>query len=172
MKLAALFLAMSMPAVAEPVEPQTFAGRYLYVGGEHEKHLLDAAIDAVVSKMNVFIRPIARSKMRGPNQPSPELFVLVSDGNITVRRPGRPEVTAPADGRAIQWKHPNSGDVFTVAHGVVDGMLYQRFEDSRAHSLNRFKLDAAKGILIVETITTSKYFPVPLHFAMTYQRAP
>ena len=73
-------------------------------------------------------------------------------------------------GRAIKWKDPRNGDVFTVSHGVVDGVLYQRFEDDRSHTVNRMKLDAAQGKLVVETTTTSKHLPIPLRFAMTYQR--
>ena len=170
MKRLLLLLALASPAAAQPLDARAFAARYHYVGGDEEKRKLDEAIETVVQKMNIFVRPIARSRIRNPNQPSAELEVVFDGANIIIRRPGKPEVSAPADGRAIKWKDPRNGDVFTVSHGVVDGVLYQRFEDDRSHTVNRMKLDAAQGKLVVETTTTSKHLPIPLRFAMTYQR--
>ena len=155
--------------VADAGAPPAIAGRYRWIGGEAETQKLDQAIDTVVRKMNIFIRGIARRRMRAPNLPAPELEILIDGGAIVIRRPGKPEVSAPADGRPIEWRHPD-GDRFTVRHWLEGGILYQRFEDSRSSTLNRFVLDADGRRLVVETTTTSSYFRVPLQFRMTYAR--
>ena len=48
-------------ACAEPAAPLgSFAGRWHWVGGDNELRALDAAIEACVKQMNIFIRGIAR----------------------------------------------------------------------------------------------------------------
>jgi hypothetical protein len=150
---------------------EQFAGTYTYVGGEAEIKSLDQAIDEVVDQMNFFIRGIARRRLRAPNLPSKEVSVFVEKGQIRIERPGQPEVSAPADGRPITWRHPSDGDVFQVSHGVDDkGVLYQRFEGERSVSLNRFVLGEGKKRLTIHTVITADRLPAPLRFKMTYER--
>jgi hypothetical protein len=119
--------------------------------------------------MNFLFRGIARRRLRAPNLPSAEVSILVERGAITVARPGRPTVTAPACGDPIEWRDP-SGDRFQVRHGVdADGTLYQRFEGSSSVSINRFAL-APDGRLVIDTTITAKRLPAPLRFRTTYQR--
>ncbi len=149
-----------------------FAGTYRYAGGETEIEELDRAIEEVVEKMNFLIRGIARRRLRAPNLPSSEVGIFVERGQIRITRPGRPEVSAPADGKAITWRHPEDGDLFRVSHGVDDqGVLYQRFEDDRSLSLNHFTLSDDGKQLKIETRVTADRLPAPLRFTTTYERA-
>jgi len=150
---------------------EQFVGAYSYVGGEREIKALDRAIEEVVDQMNFFIRGIARRRLRAPNLPSKEVSVFVEHGQIRIERPGQPEVSAPADGRPITWRHPTDGDVFRVSHGVDDeGALYQRFEGERSVSRNRFVLGRDKQRLTIHTVITADRLPAPLRFKMTYAR--
>ncbi|MDH3201348.1 MAG: hypothetical protein OEM15_10695 [Myxococcales bacterium] len=150
---------------------ERFAGTYRYVGGEAELQALDRAIDEVVSQMNFFIRGIARRRLRAPNLPSKEVGVFLEKGQIRIERPGQPEVSAPADGKPITWRHPTDGDVFQVSHGIDDqGALYQRFEGERSVSLNRFVLSKGDKRVTIHTVITADRLPAPLHFKMTYER--
>ena len=150
---------------------QQFVGTYTYVGGEPEIKALDRAIDEVVDQMNFFIRGIARRRLRAPNLPSKEVSVFVEKEQIRIERPGQPEVSAPADGRLITWRHPSDGDVFQVSHGIDDdGVLYQRFEGERSVSRNRFILGKNKKRLTIHTVITADRLPAPLRFKMTYER--
>ncbi len=160
-------------AGADASEPalQRFAGTYRYVGGDPEIRALDQAIDEVVSQMNFFIRGIARRRLRAPNLPSKEVGVFLEKGQIRISRPGQPEVSAPADGKAITWRHPTDGDVFQVSHGIDDqGALYQRFEGERSVSLNRFVLSKSDKRVTIHTVITADRLPTPLRFKMTYER--
>jgi len=150
---------------------QQFVGTYVYVGGDAEINALDRAIDEVVDQMNFFIRGIARRRLRAPNLPSKEVGVFFENGQIRIHRPGQPEVSAPADGRTITWRHPTDGDVFQVSHGVdEEGVLYQRFEGERSVSRNRFVLGKDKKRLTIHTVITADRLPAPLRFKMTYAR--
>lgn len=148
-----------------------FTGRWHWVGGDNELRALDSAIEACVSRMNIFIRGIARRRIRKPNQPSPELLVAVDGANLAVSRPGRPPLSAPADGQPITWHEPG-GDSFRVSHGIDHGIMYQRFEGSSSLSLNRYILDPTGYRMVVHTIITSKHLPVPIEFDTTYERTP
>lgn len=159
--------------VADASEPalQPFAGTYGYAGGDAEIQALDRAIDEVVGQMNFFIRGIARRRLRAPNLPSKQVGVFLEKGQIRISRPGQPEVSAPADGKPITWRHPTDGDVFQVSHGIDDqGALYQRFEGERSVSLNRFVLTKADKRLTIHTVITADRLPAPLRFEMTYER--
>lgn len=135
-------------ALADAPDPaiQQFVGTYTYVGGDAEIRALDRAIDE-------------------------EVGVFFENGQIRIHRPGQPEVSAPADGRTITWRHPTDGDVFQVSHGVdEEGVLYQRFEGERSVSRNRFVLGKDKKRLTIHTVITADRLPAPLRFKMTYAR--
>jgi hypothetical protein len=167
--LSGCFSASIVAAQASNSVLARFVGTYAYVGGEPEIKALDRAIDQVVDQMNFFIRGIARRRLRAPNLPSKKVSVFVENGQIRIERPGQPEVSAPADGRPITWRHPTDGDVFRVSHGVDDeGALYQRFEGERSVSRNRFVLGRDKQRLTIHTVITADRLPAPLRFKMTY----
>jgi hypothetical protein len=162
-----------MMAEASESALQSFAGTYGYVGGEREIKALDRAIGEVVDQMNFFIRGIARRRLRAPNLPSQEVSVFIENGQIRITRPGQPEVSAPADGKPITWRHPNDGDVFQVSHGIDDeGALYQRFVGERSVSRNRFVLSEEEKRLTIQTVIAADRLPAPLRFEMTYERIP
>jgi hypothetical protein len=97
--------------------------------------------------------------------------VFIERGQIRITRPGRPEVSAPANGTMITWRHPTDGDVFRVSHGLDDrGAMYQRFEDDRSLSLNHFTLSDDGRRLTIRTEVTADRLPAPLRFKTTYQR--
>lgn len=159
---------------AEAVNPalDEYLGTYRYVGGDTDVEALDRAIEDVVSQMNFLIRGIARRRLREPNLPSKEVSIALHEGLIRIDRPGQPRVSAPADGKAITWRHPEDGDVFEVQHGIDDGgVLYQRFEGERSVSRNRFVLSEDGESLTIHTVIRADRLPAPLRFEMRYRRA-
>lgn len=160
-------------ALAETVDPklERYVGTYRYVGGDADIDALDAAIEEVVSEMNFFIRGIARRRLRAPNLPSKKVVISVEKDQILIDRPGQPEVSAPADGKAVTWRHPEDGDVFQVSHGTDEhGVLYQSFEGDRSVSRNRFVLGDDGKSLTIHTVITADRLPAPLRFEMRYER--
>lgn len=150
---------------------ERYAGNYVYVGGDAEIEELDRAIDAVVEQMNFLIRGIARRRLRAPNLPSKTVSIVLEKRQIRIDRPGQPEVSAPADGTSITWRHPTDGDIFQVRHGIDgEGVLYQRFEGEQSVSRNRFVLSQDEKHLTIHTTITANRLPAPLSFEMSYER--
>lgn len=147
----------------------SYTGRWHWVGGDNELRALDSAIETCVAKMNIFIRGIARRRIRKPNQPAPEIVVVLDGTNLAFSRPGRPALSAPADGQPIAWREPG-GDLFQVSHGVDHGIMYQRFEGTSSLSLNRYMLDPSGRRMVVHTRITAKRLPIPIEFDTTYER--
>ena len=187
MTLRELLLALSFPCLfsavavnhvaagegSVAVDPalEKYLGTYRYVGGDTDIEALDRAIEDVVSQMNFLIRGIARRRLRDPNLPSKEVTITSDDGQIRIDRPGQPPVSAPVDGKAITWRHPEDGDVFRVQHGIdARGELYQRFEGERSVSRNRFVLSDDGNALSIHTFIQADRLPAPLRFQMSYRR--
>lgn len=162
------------PKQSDPsVDPglQRYVGTYEYAGGDAEIDALDDAIDQVVSQMNFFVRGIARRRLRKPNLPSKRVVITVENGQIGIDRPGQPKVSAPADGKPVQWRNPDDGEVFQVRQGIdEDGHLYQRFKGDDSTSRNEFRLDDDGKKLTIHTEITADRLPAPLRFDMTYRR--
>src|SRR5688572_6648399 len=57
----------------------TLAGEYGYAGGAEQRQRLLDAIEDVIARMNVLVRPIARRRLRAANWPSDQLHLLVTD---------------------------------------------------------------------------------------------
>ena len=159
-------------AVSIDTNLHKYLGTYRYVGGEKDIQALDKAIEQVVSQMNFLIRGIARRRLREPNLPSKEVSISLDEAQIRIERPGQPEVSAPASGKAITWRNPEEGDVFQVQHGIDErGELYQRFAGERSVSVNRFVLSDDGNALTIHTLIEADRLPAPLRFEMSYRRA-
>ena len=148
-----------------------FSGSYRYVGGEAEIERLDEAIETVVQKMNFLFRSIARRRIRAPNLPSEQLLLRASEGEIRIERPGRPTVSAPADGTAVRWMAPG-GDAFFVRHHVEGGQLHQSFQGRSSLSVNDMELSPDGRRLVVHTSIQATRLPGTLRFSFTYERVP
>jgi hypothetical protein len=146
-----------------------FLGDFHYIGGPAEIGKLNQSIEEVVQKMNIFVRPIARSRLRKPNLPSDRLIVRRDGNRITIERPGRPTVSALADGSAIDWTDPG-GEVFRVSHRTDGESLVQVFAGKQSVSTNEFIPTQDGKRLVVRTFIKADRLPVPLKFETTYER--
>ena len=94
-------------AQAEASDPEPFPllGTYRFAGGLEETQKVERAIDEAVDEMNLFIRGIARRRLREPNLPTDELRISLGGDTITVARTGQPKVSAPATGKREHSRH-------------------------------------------------------------------
>lgn len=147
------------------------SGTYRYVGGEEEVRAVEQAIDEVVDQMNVFIRGIARRRLRAPNLPTNELRITLEDGQIRVVRTGQPEIAAPQSGERVAWRNPRNGNELQVAHRVnSDGVLEQSLVGDNGVSTNSF-IPSTDGLrLSIRTVIRAEKLPAPIRFSTTYRR--
>lgn len=153
--------------------PARVAGSYRFVGGEPEILAMDRAIDAAVEDLNMFIRGLARKRLREPNLPSEQLRIVAENGQIRISRTGQPEIAAPNDGEPVKWRNPDNDNTLEVRHQMLDThTLEQRLRGDRGLSINRFVLDGEDARLRVHTVITADRLSEPLRFSTTYARLP
>lgn len=160
------------PSQAHSLEPDLdrLVGVYHFVGGPEEVRQVERAIDEAVDEMNVFIRGIARRRLKEPNLPTDELRIFIQDGAITVARTGQPSISAPANGNRVTWKNPRNGNELRVAHRIsADGALEQNLVGDRGVSTNVFTL-SEDGQLSMKTTVESEKLPSAIRFTTTYAR--
>ena len=96
---AALVLVSFLPgdgqAQAQDPKLERLVGVYRFVGGHKEVREVERAIDEAVDEMNVFIRGIARRRLKEPNLPTDEVRISAQSDLITVARSGQPSISAP-----------------------------------------------------------------------------
>ena len=160
------------PSQAHALEPDLdrLVGAYRFVGGPEEVRQVERAIDEAVDEMNVFIRGIARRRLKEPNLPTDGLRIFIQDGAITVARTGQPSISAPANGKRVTWKNPRNGNELRVAHRIrADGALEQDLIGDRGVSTNVFSL-LDNGHLMMKTTVESEKLPSTIRFTTTYAR--
>jgi hypothetical protein len=160
--------AAAPPGPSAPSRPLDLSGEYAYIGGPGEIARLDRAIEGVVGRMNFIVRGFARSRLRKPNLPTPQLRIVTRDGMVTISRHGRTSLTTPADGRRVPWTSTD-GDHFIVTQRLEPGRLTQRFESGDGVSQNVYVL-GADGRLQINTYIQHRRLPIPLVFQTTYRR--
>lgn len=157
-------------AAALEQESARIVGTYRFVGGAAEVDRVERAIDDTVDEMNVFIRGIARRRLKAPNLPTDALHITCDEGLITVARTGQPPISAPADGTPVTWRNPDNGNELQVTHRMKDAAtLEQVLTGDRGVSTNVFR-SSATGRMKVSTTIEADALPSTVRFTTTYAR--
>lgn len=130
-------------------------GRYRFAGDKREVEALEAAIDDAVSDMNIFVREVARRKLRKITEIPKSLSLAVDDEVLTVEVASI-DYSAPLDGSAVRVKGP-TGDDLTLRHHVVkEARLLQSFENEDGSRINTCELDAKERLRVHVRIHSDK----------------
>lgn len=163
-----LLEASSVGARQPEVDP--LLGTYRFVGGQSEVREVARAIDEAVDELNVFIRGIARRRLKEPNMPTDEVRISVEKDAIAISRTAQPAISAPHSGEKVRWRNPKNGNELEVSHRMTDdGALEQTLVGDRGISKNVFRL-AGKGRLVIESTIEADALRSPIRFSTTYQR--
>lgn len=171
-----LALTAQQTAAAESPDGATespLSATYEFVGGETETKAVEQAIDTAVEELNVFIRGLARRRLRDANLPASKLVISVGEKEATVDQSGRPPITAPIDAAPIEWKNPNNGNVLLVSSALPSNRtLEQRLKGDRGTSVLRYTLEEDRATLVLRTKITIDMLSKPFSFKTTYRRVP
>ncbi len=160
-------VAIAAPAGAAEVDAR-LAGTYRFAGGPKEQQALSAAIESVVSKMSAFTRGIARKRLEKGNAPTSEVEITLLPNNVTIARTGKPSVSAPTDGKAVN-RNTTAGT--QAVSFVVDGReIVQTMRGTSSEATNTFSLAADGVTLTIHTKIVSPRLPAPVEYHMTYAR--
>lgn len=143
-------------------------GRYRFVGGEAERAAREAAIDQVVSDMNVIVRGTARRRLAAASEIPAGLSLSLRGDLLTVRLP-EGAYAAPLDGSVVKVAGP-SGDPVSLRHQLVgDAGVRQHFDSDDGRRVNLCE-PLADGRLRIHVTLHSPKLPKPLRYAMTFAR--
>ncbi len=128
------------------------------------------AIDTVTGRMNFFIRPIARSRLRSANEMHDRLTVTITSSEISTQVDQMAPITSPAGGAEVTWRREN-GDQFQL-HAVLAGQrLVQTFvgrDGSRRENVFTPGEDG-RSLNIAVTVSHAR-LPMPLRYRLVYRR--
>ncbi len=128
------------------------------------------AIDTATGRMNFFIRPIARSRLRSANEVHEHLVVTITPTEIATQVDRMPPISSPASGAPVTWVRDN-GDVFQL-HAVLTGQrLVQTFVGRDASSReNVFTAGPDGRTLNVAVTVAHARLPMPVVYRLVYRR--
>ena len=181
-KTLTLAMALSMgvaPLLAEPLwsAPRAHAasaaaawnGLYVFVGGDAERRRVVAAIDEVVSSLNVVSRNLARARLLEASTPYAALNLEVSANEISVALDDH-QVVSPRSGGAVRTSTP-TGVRAAVRQQLFGRSLIQVLHTRSGTRQNRFQLSADGARLAVEVRIAAERLPHELEYTLSYRRA-
>lgn len=143
-------------------------GRYRFAGDKREIEALDAAIDDAVSDMNIFVREIARRRLRRITEIPKTLGLSVHEGVLTVGVPNA-DYSAPLDGTPVKVKGP-TGDMLTLRHDVIEtARLRQSFFSEDGSRVNLCEIDNKERLRVHVRIRSEK-LSKDLTYSLTFAR--
>jgi hypothetical protein len=152
----------------EASQLETLTGSYRFIGGQAEIDALEAAIDDVVSDMNLLARGIARRRLRKASEIPAGLAISLSGRVLTVMIADA-AYSAPLDGTAVKVRGP-SGDSLMLRHRVLGkATLWQQFAGDDGIRVNTCERMAGKRMRVRVTIRSEK-LPKALAYSMTFAR--
>lgn len=169
-------LAPSHPARGSDTPPseglERLAGGYVFAGGDRERGAVNDAIDSVVDRLNLFIREIARGRIREAIQPEPRVEVDVVGAELVRLRLGDwQSPVAHVDGTPLDVRGPDGSDTrFSVRYR--NGRLATRATTSRGTREIWLSLsDDDAGWLFSQVRVSSNQLPESIRYTLSYRRA-
>jgi hypothetical protein len=145
---------------------KAFIGNYKFVGGPQERAALARAIDALVDKMSIFARGIARDKLTETN-PIAATISFAADTRVLTTRFEKRAFTAPLDGRPAQVT-AISGDTMEMRYRISDDEIRQWIAGDEKGQVNTFRLKEQRVVQHVRVYASQ--LPADLIYKLTYER--
>lgn len=147
--------------------PSRVFGLYRYGGGQKQRERFEAAVEDVVSELNIVIRGIARKKITESQTPAVRIELAKEGDMVVIRRDGAPEIRGRADGKRFKWKN-RYGDELRLRMKLDEKQLELRFEGTSDRTVTTYTVDDA-GHLKLRTVITDPRLPKPLKLTFTYK---
>ncbi len=175
MRLAFAALAvLAFSAAARPASAQNAALTGTFVLDRSASDDIGAAIERTARRVNVLIRPIARRRLRGTNEPYGRIEIAQVNGTsgaeITIATNGGAPVRTPASGAEIAWRRPQDGDRLQVSTAWTGATLRQTFRADDGQRVNAYTLSPDGRTLSLAVAVTSPQLPGGLSYRLVYAR--
>lgn len=127
----------------------------------------DAAIDALVQEMSMFVRPFARTRLNRATKPCEELSFWTVGERIATRCDDEPAIIDAPDGVPIDWTS-NSGETYSVSLEVRGDALVQTFSSDAGRRTNLYRVSGGK--LNLQVTVSSEKLPRDLSYTRTFRK--
>lgn len=157
-------------SAGQGVALEDFQGEYAFVGGEREERRLDAAIDAVVDQMNIFVREIARGRIHGQVRPEGRVRIeVVGAHHVRFELDGWGPHVVSLDGRERRVRGPDESDTRLSArfHG---GRLHVRQVSPQGERRSSMALAGDRERMRMSVRIRSARLPDDIRYALTYRK--
>jgi hypothetical protein len=159
------------PAASKPSVNHSAAdgivGTYRFVGGKSDRDALDAAIEGVVSEMNVLVRGIARDRLRESNAIPGKIKVLRNGDALSIAFDER-TYEARLDGSATEVVGI-TGDTLRYHVELLPKGVRQEFDGDGGGRTNTMSA-REEGRLDVAVEVRSGRLPGPLRYRLAFRR--
>ena len=138
-----------------------------YSGGDKEREARDAAIEDVISGLNVLIRPIARDRLKAA-MATPAAISITSDAtNLTISLDSL-VYTAPLTGGSVKATGI-TGDKLNLSYAISSAKIEQKFSGDQGGRVNTFTKSGEQ--LVMNVRVYSDKLPKDVKFKLTYKKA-
>jgi hypothetical protein len=160
---AAVLLTLAASANDQPVAPGTWV--FVQEGSDN----IETRIDGAVSHMNVVVRRIARSRLRGANKSIERIVVTYVGNDVHISlRADEPTVITPRNGEVVPYTRED-GEVVRANTRLQPGLIRQFFDsdDGKKEIVYRMRPD---GSLALETTVFSEKLREPFRYTWIYRQ--
>ena len=167
-----LFLTVLMLLVVT-AQTYTFAqithleGTFTYVPDKSDA--VDHAIEAAVSRFNLFVRPFVRWRLRAANAPYQRITIALTPTQVSITIDEDDPERMPLDGTPIEGKDEN-GEVVQVRTRVEGNALTQEFSTKDGQRLNIYEVSPDGQTLTLQVTVSSQRLAEPVKYRLVYRR--
>jgi hypothetical protein len=165
--LTALLLAGLAVYTHAPAQTATLQGTFTYVPEKSDN--VDQAIEVAVSKLNFFVRSMARKRLRELNEPYQRIAIELTPTQVSITADhGAPIRTAP-DGTPGAWKDADV-EVLQVSTRWEGSVLKQEFSAKNGQRINAYEVSADDQTLTMQVTISSQRLKEPVKYRLVYRR--
>jgi hypothetical protein len=159
---------LARPAVAEPEARHRYAGTFHYAGGEHERAMLERAIEDSVRDLSWLTRGLVRRKVRERAGIAPWVTFSFPTGWIRTVIPARPPALSPDSGAEVDY--PFDGETLRMRQRFEGVRLVQLFRARDGTRVNEYVPADQDATLVLHVTIESPRLAKPLRYTLTYRR--
>jgi hypothetical protein len=156
------------PGQASPVLTR-YNGGYYVIPERSDSTIL--AIDAVVKRINRFVRGVARNRLNSVNPPCTSVSIQVINARtVSIGTDQWPTWQHRLDGTPIRWRRNHQEQYDVSLRLSPHGALEQRFVGADGERINRYILTDRGKTLEMEVLVMSPKLPQPVHYTFRFAR--
>ncbi len=157
-------LAVHTYALAQTANLQ---GTFTYVPEKSDN--VDQAIEVAVSRLNFFVRSIARKRLREMNEPYQRIAIEMTPTQISITGDKSAPIRTAADGTPGDWRDEDV-EVFKVSTRWEGNVLKQEFSAKNGQRINAYEVSPDDQTLTMRVTVSSMRLKEPVKYRLVYQR--